>query len=112
MLLSNAEVNVTHAGVRILARVLMLPTLEGCYAGKILPGWGPVVFYDGNYYPGRIIACKEPLGAGDEGEATIGIMEPENCRLDLEPGCKIELRDGPLITVAEAEVLAILNTGV
>jgi hypothetical protein len=88
----------------------MLPSSESGCAGKMIRGWGPVVFYKGNHYPGRIIACSEPLSPGDEGEATIGIIEPEACRLDLALGEIIELRDGPSIKVAEAEVVAIVNT--
>jgi hypothetical protein len=69
-------------------------------------GWGPVVFFEEQYYNARVLECERPIEPGKCGEATIGIMSSYAENLNFREGSVFELRDGPKTSVATATVLS------
>jgi hypothetical protein len=65
-------------------------------------GWGPVIHFRNQYFPGRVLKCSEPIEPGQTRQALIGVMMTEQ-RL----GSVFELRDGPTTLIATATVLSV-----
>lgn len=77
-----------------------LPVVKPLHAG-----WGPVIFFQGKYYPGRVLECEQPIEPGHNGEALIGLMATAPDSIGVHVGSTFELRDGPKTLVATATVL-------
>lgn len=96
-------------GLRIEALIEALPLSEWNGPGIIQSGWGANIFLNEAYFPSRIVECERPLGPGDKGVAIIDIINSDDDAFNLSPGACFQLRDGPLIVVANAKVLRIIK---
>jgi hypothetical protein len=67
-------------------------------------GWGPVIRFHDQYFPGRVMKCSEPIEPGQTGKALIGVMMTKQ-RLDV--GSVFELRDGWTTLIATATALSV-----
>lgn len=96
--------------LRIDAEVRMEPEAGLPTAKPLRAGWGPTIAYSGKLFPGRVLACDEPIDPGRTGKATIGVLA--NCRGDVEMqvGSVFELRDGWTQVIATATVLSVDTT--
>jgi hypothetical protein len=91
---------------RIRAAVRMQPADRLPVVKPLNTGWGPVIFFQGKHYPGRVLECKTPIEPGQTGEAIIGVMATQADRLGFQEGSVFELRDGATIVIAIATVLS------
>ena len=96
----------TTSGIKFRATVHMLTERELPIVNSLRPGWGPGIFYQNRLFAGRIISCERPIAPGESGDAIIGMIESSNEPSGLQVGSTFELRDGPSIKVANAEVVA------
>lgn len=96
----------TSSGLRIRASVCLNSADKLPVARPLIAGWGPVVYFHGNFYSGRVLECESPIEPGKCGEAIIGVMGTHAETLHLREGSIFELRDGPKIVIATATVLS------
>jgi hypothetical protein len=91
--------------VRAIVQMQSEDTLKT--AKPLRAGWGPVIAYRDEFFPGRILECEPPIAPGQRGEAVIGIMGLSPDAMGFEPGTIFELRDGPKNVIATATVTDI-----
>ncbi len=84
-----------YSGLDITAKVSMQPTDKLPVVKPLRAGWGPTIRFQGKYYAGRVLECKEPIEPGETGEALIGMLAEDAERVGLEEGSMFELLDGP-----------------
>ena len=79
-------------------------------AKPLSAGWGPVIYFQDEYYPGRVLECEPPVEPGQSGEAIIGVMATQADQIGLNAGATFELREGPTTVIATATVLDVSTT--
>jgi hypothetical protein len=100
------EETMNTSALRIRAAVRMQPAGSLPVVKPLTAGWGPVIYIQGKYYPGRVLECEKPIEPGQTGEAVIGVMVTQPESIGLQEGTVFELRDGPTTVIATATVLS------
>lgn len=73
---------ISFVELRINAAVKMEPETALPVAKPLRAGWGPTIVYNGKLFPGRVLACEEPIDPGRTGKATVGLLA--NSCADIE----------------------------
>jgi hypothetical protein len=68
------ETVLNTAALEICAIVEVRPPEFLPIVRSLVAGWGPVVYFRGKYYPGRVLSCERPIESGTSGQAVIGVM--------------------------------------
>ncbi len=69
-------------------------------------GWGPVIWFRGRAYPGRVLECEKPIEPGLVGEAVLGLMASVPKDVGVRAGAEFELRDGMSNLIATGTVIS------
>jgi len=77
---------------------------------RLAAGIGVNVYLDGRYFPGRVLECSRPLRPGDCGQAIIEVLSDSEFSSNLSEQAEFEIRDGPIIKVASAKVVRLLES--
>lgn len=63
-----------NSALRIRPAVRRQPAGSLPVVKPLSAGWGPVIYFQGRHYPGRVLICDKPIEPGQTGEAVIGVM--------------------------------------
>lgn len=96
------------SALRIRVMVRMQPESRLPIVKPLTAGWGAVIFYRDQCYPGRVLECEKPIEPGQVGEAIIGMMADKLSAIDLHIGSTFELRSGPEDIIAAATVIELV----
>jgi len=105
-----AEATISFVELRINATVRMESEAALPTAKPLRAGWGPTIAYSGKLFPGRVLACDEPINPGRTGKATIGVLANSRADVEMQIGSVFELRDGWTQVIATATVLSVDTT--
>lgn len=71
--------------------------------------WGPNIYFDGKYYPGRIVEASKVIPPGGQGELVIGVIIPNLDVKLFKVGKTFLLKDGPTRDIAEALIVKAIG---
>jgi hypothetical protein len=60
------------------------------------------IFYEGKFYPGKVIKCDPKLEPGAKGTVEIWMEDDPDSPSSMREGASFELRGGPLVVIARA----------
>lgn len=92
-------------GLKIRATVRMQKAEQLLTVRPLESGWGPVIWFRGKPFPGRVLACEKPIEPGLVGEIVLGLMARHLEDVGVRANAEFELRDGLSNLIATGTVI-------
>ena len=98
-----------HLNVKIKATVSVLDLSETGAPHVVKTDLFPNLFFNGNFYPSRVMRCARIIEANEVGEAEIWMADNAEQPSGLKHGDKFELRAGPQYLLANCVARDVVN---